>query len=218
MRDTMKHFLSLMFLAIAVAAPAAFAQKWEIGFAAGGSFLTSETISNPAGNADATRDPGLAVSAWLDNNIGSGLFGGELRYDHENGDLKLSSGGTSARFASQSNAVHYDFLYNFASSESVVRPFIAAGGGVKWYSGTGTEQVYQPLANIAVFSDVRDLRPLVSVGAGVKFNVAKAMLLRLEVHDYLTPFPSNLIAPVNGSSVGGWLQDFVVSAGLSFGF
>ena len=96
----MKHFLSLMFLAIAVAAPAAFAQKWEVGFAAGGSFLTSQTISNPAGNADATRNPGLALSAWLDNNIGTGLFSGELRYDHENGDLKLSSGGTNATFAS----------------------------------------------------------------------------------------------------------------------
>lgn len=214
----MKHFLSLMFLAIAVAAPAAFAQKWEVGFAAGGSFLTSQTISNPAGSADATRSPGLALSAWLDNNIGTGLFGGELRYDHENGDLKLSSGGTNATFASQSNAIHYDFMYNFSSSESAVRPFVAAGGGVKWYSGTGTEQVYQPLSNIAVFSDVRDMRPMVSVGAGVKFNIAKSMLMRLEVHDYLTPFPSTLIAPVSGSSVSGWLQDFVVSAGFSFGF
>ena len=218
MRDNMKHFLSLMSLAIAVASPAAFAQKWEGGFGAGGSFLTSETITIPAGNADATRDPGLALSAWLDNNIGSGLFGGELRYDHENGDLRLSSGGTSTRFASQSNAVHYDFLYNFTSSESAVRPFVAAGGGVKWYSGTGTEQVYQPLSNIAVFSDVRDMRALVSVGAGVKFNIAKSALLRLEVHDYLTPFPSTLIAPVSRSSVGGWLQDLVVSAGISFGF
>jgi outer membrane protein W len=214
----MKHFLSLMFLAIAVAAPAAFAQKWEVGFAAGGSFLTSQTISNPAGNADATRDPGLALSAWLDNNMGTGLFSGELRYDHENGDLKLSSGGTNVKFASQSNAVHYDFLYNFTSSESAVRPFVAAGGGVKWYSGTGTEQVYQPLSNIAVFSDVRDMRAMVSVGAGVKFNIAKSILMRLEVHDYLTPFPSTLIAPVTGSSVSGWLQDFVVSAGFSFGF
>jgi hypothetical protein len=214
----MKHFLSLMFLAIAVSTPVAFAQKWEVGFAAGGSFLTSETISNPAGNADATRDPGLALSAFLDNTIGSGLFGGELRYDHENGDLKLSSGGTSVKFGSRSNAIHYDFLYNFTSSEAAVRPFLAAGGGVKWYSGTGSEQVYQPLSNIAVFGDVRDMRPMVSVGAGVKFNIAKAALLRLEVHDYLTPFPSSLVAPVTGSSVGGWLQDFVVSAGLSFGF
>jgi hypothetical protein len=214
----MKHFLSLMFLATAVAAPAAFAQKWEVGLGAGGSFLTSETITNPAGNADATRDPGLAVSAWLDNTIGSGLFGGELRYDYERGDLKLSSGGTTVKFGSQSNAVHYDFLYNFTSSESAVRPYVLAGGGVKWYSGTGTEQVYQPLSNIAVFSDVRDMRALVSVGAGVKFNIAKSTLLRLEVHDYLTPFPNTLIAPMQGSSVGGWFQDFVVSAGISFGF
>jgi Outer membrane protein beta-barrel domain len=214
----MKHFLSLMFLAGAVAAPSAFAQKWEVGFGAGGSFLTSDTISNPAGNANAGRDPGLALSAWLDNNIGSGIFGGELRYDHEMGDLKLSSGGVSTRFGSQSNAIHYDFVFNFASSEAVVRPYVLAGGGVKWYSGTGAEQVYQPLSNIAVFSDVRDLRPMVSVGAGIKFNIAKSTSLRLEVHDYLTPFPSTLIAPVSGSSVSGWLQDFVVSGGISFSF
>lgn len=214
----MKHFLSLTFCAITAATPAAFAQKWEVGVGAGGSFLTSETITNPAGNAQATRDPGLAVSAWLDNNIGSGLFGGELRYDHESGDLKLSSSGTTVKFGSQSNAVHYDFVYNFTSSESAVRPFLDAGAGVKWYTGTGTEQVYQPLSNIAVFSDVRDLRPLIAVGGGVKFNIAKSTLLRLEVHDFLTPFPSTLIAPAAGSSVGGWLQDFVVSAGVSYSF
>jgi len=66
-----------MLLATAVTAPAAFAQKWEVGFGAGGSFLTSDTIANPAGNADATRQPGLALSAWLDNTIGSGLFAGK---------------------------------------------------------------------------------------------------------------------------------------------
>ncbi len=207
-----------MSLAIAVATPAAFAQKWEVGFAAGGSFLTSQTITNPAGNADATRNPGVALSAFVGNNIGSGLFGGELRYDYEMGDLKLSSGGTSTTFSSRSNAIHYDFLFNFASSESAVRPFVSAGGGVKWYSGAGTEQVYQPLSNVAVFSDVRDMRALASVGAGIKFNIAKSTLLRLEVHDYMTPFPSKLIAPVTGSSVGGWLQDIVVSAGLSYAF
>jgi hypothetical protein len=214
----MKQVLSLMSLALALAAPAAFAQKWEVGAGAGGSFLTSDTLSNPVGNADATRDFGVALSAWLDNNIGSGLFGGELGYDHENGDLKLSSGSTKVTFASQSNAAHYDFVYNFTSSESTVRPYMVAGGGVKWYSGTGTEQVYQPLSNIAIFSDVRDRRPLVSVGAGVKFHIARSVLLRLEVHDYLTPFPSTLIAPSPGSSVGGWLNDLVAQVGIGFGF
>jgi len=214
----MKHFLSLMFLAFAAVVPAAFAQKWEVGIGAGGSFLTSETITNPVGNADATRDPGLALSAWLDNNIGSGLFGGELRYDHESGDLKLSSDGTTVKFASQSNAIHYDVVVNFAPSESAVRPFISAGAGVKWYTGTGTEQVYQPLSNIAAFSDVRDLRALVSFGAGVKFNIAKSVLLRLEVHDYLTPFPNQLFAPAAGSNVGGWINDIVAMAGIGFAF
>jgi Outer membrane protein beta-barrel domain len=214
----MKHFLSLMFLALAAAAPLAFAQKWEVGVGAGGSFQTSETITNPAGDANAGRDAGLAVSAWLDNNIGSGVFGGELRYDHEAGDLKLSSNGTTVKFGSQSNAVHYDVVINFASSESAVRPFIEAGAGVKWYTGTGTEQVYQPLSNIAVFSDVKDLRALVSVGAGLKFNIAKSVLLRLEVHDYLTPFPNQLIAPVNGSTVGGWVNDLVAQVGIGFAF
>jgi hypothetical protein len=214
----MKHVLSVMSLALAVAAPAAFAQKWELGAGAGGSFLSSETISNPAGIADATRDFGVTLSAWLDNNIGSGIFGGELRYDHESGDLKLSSASTTVKFGSQSNAVHYDVLFNFARSETAVRPFVLAGGGVKWYSGTGTEQVYQPLSNIAVFSDVRDLRPLVSVGAGLKFRIAKSVLLRLEIHDYLTPFPSTLIAPAPGSSVGGWLNDLVAEIGIGFGF
>lgn len=213
----MKHLVPVLFLASVVATPAAFAQKWEVGIGAGGSFFTSQTITNPAGNADVTRQPGVALSAWIDNTIGSGLFGGELRYDYEMGDLKLSSGGTSTTFASRSNAIHYDFQFNFASSEAAVRPFVEAGGGVKWYSGTGTEQVFQPLSNIAVFSDVRDVRPLVSVGGGVKFNIAKSTMMRLEVHDYLTSFPSNLIAPVNGSSGGGWFQDIVVSAGLSWG-
>jgi hypothetical protein len=191
----MKHVLSSMSLAFAEAAPAAFAQKWEVGAEAGGSFLTSDTISNSAANADAARDFGVALNASLDNHIGSGIFGGELRYDHESGDLKLSSGGTNVRFASRSNAVRYDLVYNFATSESTLRPFVFAGG-VKWYSGTGTEKVYQPLSHIAVFSDVRDMRPPVSVGAGVKFDIAKSVMPRLEVHAYLTPLPSTLIAPV----------------------
>jgi hypothetical protein len=191
----MKHVLWLMSLALAAAAPAAFAQTWEVGAGTGGRFLTSDTVSNPTGNAAATRDVGVALSARLDNYFCSGIFGGELRFDHESGELKLSFGGTDFRFASQSNAVHYDLVYNLASSESTVPPFVLVGG-VKWYSGTGTEQVHQPLFNIAVFSDVGDMPPPVSVGAGVKFRMAKSVMLGLSVDDYPTPFPSTLIAPV----------------------
>jgi hypothetical protein len=156
-------------------------RSWEVRGGGGGSFLTSDTISNPAGNADATRDLGVALSVWLDNNIGSGMFGGELRYDHESGDLKLSSAGTSVKFSSQSNALHYDVVVNFGHSESTVRPFVAAG-------------------------------------AGVKFHLSKSILLRLEAHDYPTQFPSTLIAPAIGSSVGGWLNDLVAQIGIGYAF
>ena len=213
----MKHFVSVMFVALAASAPMAFAQRWEVGIAGGGNFYTSQTFKNAVGNADAGLANGFAVSAWLGNNT-SNVVGGELRYDYERSDLKLSSGGTQVNFGAQTNAIHYDFLLHFAPSESPVRPFVAAGGGVKHYSGTGAEQAFQPLSNIALLTKTSQIEPLVSIGGGLKFNLAKSVHLRLEVHDYLTPFPKNVIAPAQGSKVGGWLSDFVVSAGLSFAF
>ena len=210
----MKHFASVMFFTLLATAPAALAQRWELGLAGGGSFFTKQTFKNPAGNADAGFSNGIAVSGWLGNNT-SNLIGGELRYDYERSDLKLSSGGTNVSFGGQTNAVHYDFLLHFAPSEAHVRPFIAGGAGVKVYSGTGTEQAFQPLSNIALLTRTSQVEPMVSVGGGVKFSLAKSTLLRVEVHDYLTPFPKNVIAPAQGSKIGGWLSDFVVSAGFS---
>jgi Outer membrane protein beta-barrel domain len=206
-----------MFFTLLATAPVALAQRWEVGLAGGGAFYTSQTFKNPAGNADAKLANGFAVSGWLGNNT-SNLVGGELRYDYEHSDLKLSSGGTDVSFGAMTNAVHYDFLLHFAPSEAHVRPFILGGAGVKVYSGTGKEQPFQPLSNIGLLTRTSEVEPLVSVGAGVKFSLAKATLLRLEVHDYLTPFPKSVIAPAQGSKIGGWVSDLVVSAGLSFLF
>ena len=212
----MKHFLPITFLAL-LAAPLALAQKWEVGVGGGGNFYTSQTFTSPAGSADAKLANGIAVSAWLGNNS-SKLIGGELRYDYEQSDLKLSSGGTNVSFGAHTNAVHYDFVLNFAGKESGVAPFVAAGAGIKVYTGTGTEQAFQPLSNIALLTKTSQFKPLVSVGAGVKFHVARAVQFRVEIHDYLTPFPKDVIAPTTTSKVGGWLSDFVAMAGLSFTF
>ena len=212
----MKHFGSVLFFALLATAPAALAQRWEVGLAGGGSFYTSQTVQNPAGNASTGFGNGFAVSGWLGNNISS-VIGGELRYDYERPDLHLSSGGTSVNFSGMTNAVHYDFLLHFAPTEAAVRPFISAGGGAKFFSGTGTEQPFQPLSSIAVLTKTSQFEPVISVGGGVKFSVSKSAQLRLEVHDYLSPFPTNVIAPVPGSKISGWISDFVVSAGLSFG-
>jgi hypothetical protein len=57
---------------------------------------------------------------------------------------------------------------------------------------------------------------LAVAGAGLRVRLSDHLMLRLEVHDYLTPFPNKVIAPAAGAKVGGWLQDFVPSVGLSF--
>jgi len=213
----MRHFLSFTIFALACTAPAAMAQRWEVGVAGGGGFYTGQTVKNAVGNASAGFANGFTLSGWLANN-NNNVIGGELRYDYGRSDLKLSSNGTNVNFGGQTNAIHYDFVVHFAPSESHVRPFIAGGAGVKVYSGTGKEVDFQPLSNIALLTKTSQWEPLVSVGGGVKFSLTPASMLRLEAHDYLTPFPKNVIAPAEGSKVGGWLSDFVLEAGLSFAF
>src|SRR5262249_32680194 len=101
-------------------------------------------------------------------------------------------------------------------SEATVRPFVSAGGGVKIFRGTGTEQAFQPLSNFALLTKAQDLTGLLSVGAGFKVRIAEHVALRLEVHDYLTPFPNKIITPAANAKVSGWLQDIVPMAGLAF--
>jgi hypothetical protein len=214
----MKHFLPITFLTLLASTPAAFAQNWEVGVGGGGNFYTSQTFTNPAGNASAKLASGFIVSAWLDNNS-SGPFGGELRYDYEHSDLKLSDGSTSTTFGgAQTNAIHYDAVFHFAPRESRVVPYVTGGVGVKDYSGTGKEQVFQPLSDIALLTKTSQFKPLLVVGGGIKFQVASNVTFRVELHDFLTPFPDKVIAPALGSKVGGWLSDFAAMAGISFSF
>ena len=56
------------------------------------------------------------------------------------------------------------------------------------------------------------------MGAGIKFVITHGLQLRVDVHDYITPFPAKVIAPALGASTSGWLQDFVAMAGLSITF
>jgi Outer membrane protein beta-barrel domain len=211
----MRHFASIAIFTLA-GVPALLAQSWEVGLAGSGSFYTSQTVQNPAGNGTAGLANGFGASGWLGNNLNN-LVGGELRYDYEHSDLRLASSGTTVNFGGMTNAIHYDFLLHFAPSEAHVRPFIAAGAGAKFFSGTGTEQPYQALSNLALLTKTSQFEPVISVGGGLKVGLTKSTMLRLEVHDYLSPFPTSVITPAQGSKIGGWLQDFVVSAGLSFG-
>jgi hypothetical protein len=211
----MKNAYTFAALAALLAAPSAFAQKWEVGGGAGGGFYTSQDLTAPSGSASAKIQTNIAGSAWLDNN-GGGKWGGELRYDYQMGDLGLSSGSTQATFAAHTQAFHYDVLYHFAPRGAKIRPFVSVGAGVKIYQGTGAQVVYQALSNVALLTQAQDLTPLASAGGGVKMQIGTHMQLRVEVHDYLTPFPKQVITPNQGTKGGGWLQDFVPMVGLSY--
>jgi hypothetical protein len=200
---------------VALVAPAAMAQRWEVGGGVGGGFYSSQDVTNSTGSASAKIQPNIAASAWVDNHS-AGKWSGELRYDYGRGDLALSQNGTQATFTSETHAMHYDLQWRFASPEAALQPFISGGGGVKIYRGTGSEAVYQPLSNFALLSKVQDLTPLAVAGAGVRVRLSEHLILRLEVHDFLTPFPNKVIVPAAGSKVGGWIQDIVPSVGLSF--
>jgi hypothetical protein len=198
------------------AAPLVMAQKWEFGGGVGGGFYTSQDITGSAGSASAKLGMGLSGGAWLTNN-GNGHWGGEVRYDYQRSPLQLNGNGQSASFDAVSHAFHYDVLWYTNSNGNRIRPFVAAGAGIKMYQGTGKEVTFQPLSNIAILSKEQDLTPVVSAGAGVKIQIASRVSLRLELHDYLTPFPKKTIVPNTGEKAGwGWLNDFVPMVGISY--
>ena len=161
----MRFFLYTMTAALTVLP--AFAQKYEFALAGGGSFYQSHTVTNPKGDASAGFENGWAGSVAVGNNMYQHV-GGEIRYTYLHNDAKLSSGSTKATFGAESHAIHYDFLIHATSTESTIRPYVAAGGGIKFYRGTGTEVPFQPLSNIALLTKTTEVQGLLSVGAGVK--------------------------------------------------
>ena len=95
---------------------------------------------------------------------------------------------------------------------------MAAGAGIKVYRGSGTETAVQPLSQFAFLTKTNELKPLVSLGAGVKWQIAKSLQFRVEVHDYMTPFPKQVIAPNAGTKLDGWLNNIVPMVGISYLF
>jgi hypothetical protein len=131
--------------------------------------------------------------------------------------MRIASGGTEYAFGGHTHSIHYDFLLFTNDKEASVRPYIAVGGGIRAFQGTGTEVVAQPLGTFALLTKTTDARPMISLGAGVKWSPSAKMSMRIEFRDYLTPFPKGVIAPNVNSQVGGWVHDFVPMVGVLFG-
>jgi hypothetical protein len=202
-------------LCAAAAAVPGWAQRWEFGAGAGGSFYNKKTISGTAGSADAGFDSNLAVSAYLGQ---SGRWiGGEIRYTYEQNGMKLTGGSTQYTFGGRSQAVQYDVLVYATHPDAKVRPFLSVGGGMKLYEGTGKDIAVQPLGRIAVLTRTTQWKPLISFGGGVRFQLGERAAMRVEVRTNMTEAPAEVITPINGKS-SGWLLNFVPMVSLGWTF
>jgi len=193
------------------------AQKWEVGADAGYGFFHQATVTNGTTTGTTGFAPGLTAGALLGNQV-TNLIGGEFRYTLQLDDLQVQSGSTKATLAGQSHALHYDVLIHAAPKKSPIRPFVALGGGVKFYRGTGSEPAYQPLSNLIVLSHTQEAQPLISLGGGVKFAVGHRALIRFDFRDYTTPVPTSLLASPGSTKISGWIHDFVFLVGVSTTF
>jgi hypothetical protein len=207
----------ISFFAAVVFAVPAFAQKYEVGVHGGGSIYQSRQISNARGSVDAGFGQGWSAGVTIGQDMYEHVSG-ELRYSYLHNGSRLNAGSADAKFGAQSHAIHYDLLVHTTRREANVRPYVAAGGGAKIYQGTGAEQAFQPLSDIAILTKTTDFQGLLSFGGGVKVKLTESMWFRFDVHDYISPFPKKVITPGVGSSVSGWLNNIVPTAGLTFTF
>lgn len=191
------------------------AQQWEVGASAGYGAFRDAAVSNGSVSGKAGFANGVAFGALFGNNI-SRHFGGEVRYTYRDDNLKLTARGQEVTAGAESHALHYDVLVHAAKEGASVRPFVAAGAGVKYFRGTGAEPSFQPNSDIAVLTHASEATPLVSVGGGVKCAVSRRTRVRLDFRDYATPVPTKLIAPRQNVKFSGWMHDFVFMVGISY--
>lgn len=196
-------------------AATALGQQWYLGATGGYGFSPTLTVKNSSGSASTGFENGFGAGAFFGADTSSN-WGGEVRYLYRQSNLKLESGGTSTHFAANSNLVTGEILWHLRPRESSLRPFVAAGGGMRFLDGTGTESASQPLGEFAALTHTRETLPVGDVGVGVKANFNKSWQFRAEVHDYFGPAPNKVIAPAPGASLSGWLNDITASASIAY--
>ena len=196
---------------------ACLAQQYEIGGAAGAGFAKGASVTGLTGSADAGFATGTAFGGWIGHRMYSRMSG-EIRYGYLRQDLKLSGGGLSATFKGEAHVVHYDILFHPVRSRSKMQPFVAVGGGFKFYRGTGKEAAYQPLGTYAYLTKTQEWKPMVSAGGGLRITLSEHLVLRTEFRDYITPFPKKVITPASGAKISGWVHDIVPLVGIAYLF
>lgn len=204
---------SLLILLCAV--PVMTAQQWEVTALGGFAMARGMTIEKGNQSVKAGFKEGLAAGALLGNDSHRRVSG-EFRYMYRAGAARLESGSSEFSSSARQHIVGMDLLYHFADRGQKVRPFIAAGGGGRRFEGRGAEMAIQPLQNVAVITSTSQTSPFIDAGAGVKWYVGKKTIFRIEFRDYMGPGPEQVLTPVPGSTMKGWVHDLMGLAGVGF--
>jgi len=209
---------SLTCAAVMFAATAglAYAQesRWELGLAGGIGFSPDMTLKNSTTSASASVRPGVAMGVYAGEDMYR-YFSGEATYLYRSGDLKLEGNGQSVSFGAHTHLLTGDFLAHFVPRGARVRPYISFGGGIEVMEGTGRESFNQPLGNLAALTATREVLPVGEGGAGVKVRVSKHVLVRVQVRDYISQPPHQVIVPLPGATLKGLRQDVIATAALA---
>jgi hypothetical protein len=202
-------------LFLAALATNCFGQQWEFGGMGGAGFLSNVNVSSPAGTATAGFQSGGAFGAFVGQNLYP-HWSGELRYMYLQNDLHIASEGTNATFNGNAQVLHYDILYHTNRKGSKMQAYVAVGGGMKYFRGTGAEQAYQANYQFGYMTKTSQLKPMGDVGAGLRFEIRPRVFMRTEFRDFITAFPTQIIAPAPGARFGKILNDFVPTVSLSY--
>ena len=193
------------------------AQQYELGGAFGYGVYRDVRVISPGGTATAGITNRFATGVVFCENLFEHVSG-EMRYLYHDGDPFLSTSAAKGSIQGQSHAFHYDVLFHARGRQSRVRPYIAVGVGAKYYATTGPAPVPQPMPKIAGLAGTNQFRALFTGGAGVKYRLTDHILVRADVRDYVTAFPTHLIVPAANGTDHGIFHQFTPLFGVSYVF
>lgn len=193
------------------------AQTWELGAVGGYGWYHNPSITNISESGEGGFPPRAAVGVVAGENLYN-YVGGELRWLFRFGGPQVSSNATRESATGYTNTITYEFLFHATPRESKIRPFVAAGAGIKAYTNT-LRTVNQQLGSLAILRGETTVEPALSVGAGVKYLLPKHVQLRLDFRTIATPLPTELIRPTGPSTrVHGWVYDFLPLLEVGYAF
>jgi hypothetical protein len=215
-RAVMRLAIGMVIAGCAISLPC-LAQEWELGAAGGYGWYANPSIVSPSGSIR----PGLAPKGVMGVVFGQNMYehiGGEVRWLYQFGGPQLKFQDTEASSTGYTNLVTYDVLFFTSNREAKVRPYVSGGAGIKVFTGNQIRTVGQPFAGSALLMPATQVEAAISAGAGVKYKVARRIVLRLDFRTYFSPPPDQIFRPTGTSSIHGWVYNFVPLGGISFVF